>query len=430
MRFFGPPKSVSVLWGLADAGAQQLIMQAHHDAVAQVMDLFEREVAATRTGATKPATQADAGGAVLQADVAGVAAAWFDHHGSRAGDPQAHTHVVVSAKVKTAADGKWRALGGRPAHQSLVALPAHHNAVLADILARDLGLEWEARERGRDRNPALELAAVPPELVAEFSARAAGIDSEAARLIAGYQAKHGRRPSKRVILTLRQQATLMARPGKQIRSLAESAAEWRDRAAPLLQADPASWVSSVLGSAVRQPLLRADDVPLGVIEQVGRQVMAAVGDKRSTWRRWNLFAEAARQTMGWRFATARDWEAVTNLIADAAQQASLRLTPGEPLAPAGLRRGDGSSQLRPKHSTLCASEALYAAEERLIALSRQATAPVIGLGAVQAAAAEARQHGIVLGEDQTDALERVAASGLAVDLLVGPAGAGNTTCRV
>lgn len=49
---FSVPKSVSVLWGVADAGTQALIAEAHHDAVAEVVDFMEREVAATRTGAT------------------------------------------------------------------------------------------------------------------------------------------------------------------------------------------------------------------------------------------------------------------------------------------------------------------------------------------------------------------------------------------
>lgn len=44
----------------------------------------------------------------------------------------------------------------------------------------------------------------------------------------------------------------------------------------------------------RQMLLRADDVPLDLIEQVGRSVVEVFGEKRSTWRRWNLMAEAAR----------------------------------------------------------------------------------------------------------------------------------------
>ena len=48
---FSVPKSVSVLWGLADADLQTQLVQAHHDAVAEVLDFFEREIAVTRAGA-------------------------------------------------------------------------------------------------------------------------------------------------------------------------------------------------------------------------------------------------------------------------------------------------------------------------------------------------------------------------------------------
>ena len=45
---FSVPKSVSVLWGVADGSTQERIVEAHHAAVADVLDFFEREVAATR----------------------------------------------------------------------------------------------------------------------------------------------------------------------------------------------------------------------------------------------------------------------------------------------------------------------------------------------------------------------------------------------
>jgi hypothetical protein len=46
---FSVPKSVSVLWGVADADLQAMIVEAHHTAVAEVVDYLEREVVATRT---------------------------------------------------------------------------------------------------------------------------------------------------------------------------------------------------------------------------------------------------------------------------------------------------------------------------------------------------------------------------------------------
>lgn len=147
---FSVPKSVSVLWGVADAGTQALIAQAHHEAVTEVLEFMEREVAATRTGYTA------ADGAVAQVDVTGLVATAFDHYDSRSSDPQLHKHVVVSNKVQTALDGRWRSLDGRPMHATVVALSEHYNAVLADRLTGMLGLGWEARDRGWDRNPALE----------------------------------------------------------------------------------------------------------------------------------------------------------------------------------------------------------------------------------------------------------------------------------
>lgn len=101
---------------------------------------------------------------------------------------------------------------------------------------------------------------------------------------------------------------------------------WRRRTADHIEADPVAWARETT-SIPPVPILRADDVPLDLVEDVGRRVVAAVGEKRSTWRRANLYAEAARQTLGWRFANNADREAVTGLFVDAAERGSLRLTP-------------------------------------------------------------------------------------------------------
>ncbi len=145
---FSIPKSGSVLWAVADAGTQSLIVNAHHEAVAEVIAFMEREVAATRAGATP------GDGAVAQVDVRGLIATAYDHYDSRSGDPHLHTHVVISNKVQTVLDNKWRSLDGRPLHAATVALSEFHEAVFADHLTRLFGLGWEMRDRGRDRNAA------------------------------------------------------------------------------------------------------------------------------------------------------------------------------------------------------------------------------------------------------------------------------------
>ncbi|WP_217565468.1 relaxase domain-containing protein, partial [Micrococcus sp. GbtcB5] len=88
----------------------------------------------------------------------------------------------------------------RPMHSVVVAVSELYNAALADQLTRVLGVEWEARERGRDRNPAWEIEGVPDELVSEFSTRSRHIEAEKDRLIAEYVARHGRQPSARTVL--------------------------------------------------------------------------------------------------------------------------------------------------------------------------------------------------------------------------------------
>lgn len=415
---FSVPKSISALWGVADAGTQALILEAHHQALAEVVAFLEREVATTRRGV------AAGDGAVAQADIVGVVATAYDHWDSRLGDPQLHTHVVISNKVKTTQDGRWRSLDGRPMHAAVVALSAHYNAVLADRITRAFGIEWEQRDRGKNRNTAWELAPVPEDLISEFSSRSRLVDEETDRLIEEYVARRGHRPSPTRIIEMRATATLSTRPEKVIRSLFDLTTEWRGRADKILGTGAVEWVRKVTARPNARPTLRADDVPLDAIGEVGVSVVGAVSEKRSTWRHWNLWAEASRQTMGWRFATVEDREAVVGLIVDAAKRESLTLTPPElATSPEVFRREDGSTVFRPRHSVVFTSEELLAAEDRLLARSAGLTAPGVSLDLIERVTG--KEH--LLSGEQRETLARIAVSGRQVDLLVGPAGAGKTT---
>lgn len=418
---FSVPKSVSVLWALSDGGTQAVIGRAHHAAVSEVVDLLEREVAATRVGS-------DAGdGSVVHMDTTGVAATAYDHYDSRAGDPQLHTHVVIANKVRAAHDGRWRTLAGRPMHQAVVALSEHYNAVLADHLTRDLGLTWELRDRGERRNPAFELAAIPADLIDEFSRRSHDIEARVEELIAEFRDRNGRSPSVRTILRLRAQATLTTRPEKHLRSLSDLTESWRARALRHLGEPPDSWARRVITRAGRVGVLRCDDVPLETVDEIGRQVVAIVSEKRATWRRWNLHAEASRQTMEWRFASTIDREAIIDLIVDAAKRHSLVLTPPETAStPAAFRRKDGTSMFRPKHATLLSSVAIFSAEDRVRVLAGDLRGPSVPMETVARTLRRTRPGRRLSGE-QAHAVEGAVCSGRVVDVLVGPAGTGKTT---
>jgi conjugative relaxase-like TrwC/TraI family protein len=418
---FSIPKSASVLWGTANATTQARIVQAHHAAVAEALAYLEREAASTRTGATARE------GAVAQVGVAGLIATAFDHFDSRAGDPHLHTHVVISNKVKTALDGKWRSLDGRPTHAIVVALSELHETLFADFLTRELGVTWEKRERGRDRHPAWAISSVPDDLVAEFSTRSRYIDVETDRLIYEFVKRNGYRPSPVTITKLRAQATLTTRPTKHVHSLAGLTEGWRARATQVVGQDATAW--AIAAASNKSPvLMHAEDMPLDTISALGLSVMTAVSEKRSTWRHWNLVAEAARQTMQYRFIAAIDREAIVGLVTDAAERASLQLTPpGLAPSPAAFQRDDGTSVFRPAHSTLFTSCALLDAEARLRERADDATGPRIARIVVRAIAQKRLPGAVTLLNSQLDAVTSIADSGRVIDVLVGPAGAGKTS---
>ncbi|WP_207782606.1 MobF family relaxase [Phytoactinopolyspora limicola] len=420
---FSVPKSVSVLWAISDAATQARIARAHHAAIADTVALLEREVATTRVG------RAGLDGAVAQAEVTGVVATAFDHYDSRAGDPQLHTHIVVSNKVHTVRDGAWRTLDGRPLHAATVALSEHYNALLADRLTLDLGITWQARPRGRDRNPAWEIAGVPDELLTSFSSRSGKIDAETDRLIAAYVDAHGRRPSTDVVIRLRAQATLSTRPEKMVRSLAELTDDWRRRVTAVLGVDAATWARNLCGtSSTHATALRAGQVADTDVRALATQVVRAVGEKRATWTRWNLHAEASRTLMHMRFASTTDREAAVARVVDAAERFSLRLTPPEVASsPEPWRRADGTSVFRPRHGEVFTSTELLAAEHRLLDHARATTAPRANVADSPRLVRRDIHDGGALAAEQVDAITKIVTSGRTVDVLVGAAGAGKTT---
>ncbi|MGO1316797.1 MAG: MobF family relaxase [Cellulomonadaceae bacterium] len=419
---FSVPKSVSTLWAVADGGTQALIAGAHHAALQDVIALLERDVAMTRVGAKGPR------GAVAQVEVRGIIATAYDHYDSRASDPQLHTHVVVANRAQAVHDGKWRTLDSRAIHAAVTGLSEHYNAVLSDHLTQALGAGWEARERGAGRSTAWEIVGVPQELMDAFSSRTRDIEQVKDRLVADYVAKHGRQPSPNLLWQFRQQATLETRPPKQHHSLSDLTTEWRERATQVLGEDAPTWATTLLAGSTREPLLRADDIPLNTLDQVAQVVVAQVGDRRATWKRWNLHAETVRQTMGLRFASATDRDHITQQIVDTAEQVSLRLTPPElASSPPAFRRLDGSSVFRPKAATVFSSEQVLAAEDRLLDASKDRSAPTVPLGGIERAARTKNRDGHTLSQDQEQAIAKIGVSARILDVFVGPAGTGKTT---
>ena len=92
-----------------------------------------------------------------------------------------------------------------------------------------------------------------------------------------------------------------------------------------------------------------------------------------------------------------------------------------------FRRDDGTSVFRPVNSAIFTSEGQLLSEDRLLERSRDLTGPTVSLATVEKLSRNPDADGLVLGEDQAEALTRIAVSGRVLDVLVGPAGAGKTT---
>ena len=140
---FSPAKSVSTLWAVSGHEVREQIEEAHRAAWQESLAYIEREAGFTRTGA----------GGVAQIDTHGLVAAAFDHRTSRTGDPDLHTHVVLSSKV-LGVDGKWRSLDGRPLYAIGVTASEMYNARLEDALVAGSGwrsMTWSGWTRGSVR---------------------------------------------------------------------------------------------------------------------------------------------------------------------------------------------------------------------------------------------------------------------------------------
>ncbi len=414
---FTPVKSASLLWALGGAEVRQEVEDAHHEAVRDTLDWIERHAAFTRTGHAGTA----------QIDTTGLVAAAFDHRDSRSGDPDLHTHVAVANKV-CGTDGKWRSLDARVLHSLGVAASERYNTRFEDALARRLGVEFAERP-GTDagKRPVREIVGVPLELIAHFSKRREAIEDRYDELLADFRAAHGRNPTRSAQLRLAQQATLETREGKAPgRTLAEQVADWTAQAERVIgRGGLARLRHETLGRSRRVTML--DDAQ---VEALARQVVLTVSQQRSTWSRWNAYAEAERVLRPYRFASRDARDAATEQVVRAATGDRLAIRIDEPELIAEhqeLRRtSDGQSVFLVHGGERYTTARVLEAEEFLVraALTKApAVDPLVYEAALPVHESEA---GVRLDPGQRHLVEYFSTYPSLLSLGIGPAGAGKT----
>ena len=433
---FTPVKSVSALWAIAPREVAEQITAAHHAAVDDVLGWLEREAAYTRGGA----------GGVQQLDTTGLLAAKFDHRDSRAGDPDLHTHVAVSSKVRVrGADGtpgRWLALDARVLFKATVTASERYNTRVEAELNRRLGLTFAARSdaaaaAAAGKREIREIVGVPEELSQVWSKRRDRIDVRRAALAARFQAEHGRPPTPVEALKLAQQATLETRDAKhEARSEEQQRATWRAEAATVLgsSSNVDRIVDTALAPAVKASTPKTLDQ---LVTDMAATTMGKIEAGRSTWQVWHVRSEAERQVRANMAAGLAAGGTVDAMVDQVVEQA---LRPGRSLpltrpdrvhavigSPALLQRRDGSSVYDVAGSQTYTSAAVLADEKFLVDAAQQRDGRTVQGTDVDLALLESVANGLNLNTAQAHLVREMATSGARVQLAIAPAGSGKTT---
>ena len=379
-----PPKSVSVLWAVADQERRAAIRDAHREAVNAVVDYYERHACYAR----RP------GGDRGRIDTDGLIAAAFDHRTSRAGDPLLHTHVVCANLTRTA-EGRWQAIDGRPIYDHAHAAGYLYQAHLRHVLTTTLGIEF-----GHVRSGYAEVEGVPRAVVKTFSKRRDEIEEVIAE--SGYTSARAH-----------QAATLATRKSKDYDVDALALEEsWRQEATALGFGE--AEISACFGRA------RAAEVAVtsNVFEHLaGPEGLTA---QASTFTRQDV-VEAIAEVAGSTLAAAEVDRLASQFIASD-QVRALAAAPGEPGC--GLWRRDGSRERSPDLARYTLPE-LLALEEQVLAWASDgfgSGAPTAPPAAIEAALAVRPE----LSAEQEAMVRAVCSGSTAIQPVAGRPGSGKT----
>ncbi|MFC9659608.1 MobF family relaxase [Nocardia sp. NPDC127606] len=422
---FSPVKSVSALWAIATPELAHKIETAHRAAITDALSWLENNALFTRLGRN----------GVRHVDVQGAVAATFDHRDSRAGDPDLHTHVLVANRVRTE-DGKWRTVNGTVVHEAVVTVSEIYDTRLEHYLETAIGVRFETRpDRNIHQVRVREIVGVPLSLIHHWSRRTAVIADRLDTLTAAFHTTFGREPTPSEVHDLGQRATLETRPRKHApASRAEQRAFWRADAETLLGGPDA--VDDIFVRALAAPHVPRRELDHAFITHLADQALAAVSDKRATWREFNLRAEVERQIRGNIAPT--EWAEATEKVLAQALSPSSSVARGDPdvteqpdlrAVPAWLRRRDGTPIHTRANSQIYTTESTLAAEAELIALSVEPGGVILNPGLVSLAVYEynTTHPDQPLNAGQIRVIESFASAGMRVHTANAPAGTGKTT---
>lgn len=413
---FTPPKSVSSLWAIAPNDLRIEIERIVDQTVKDTLLWLEQNACFTRVGLRSEE----------QIDTNGFVATLYKHFDSRAGDPNLHTHAVVSIKTQATEDGKWRAVDGSTLFRFAVSASQRFNAEVMQRMNTELGLDLVTRQVEQGKQPVVELAAIPAEVLNMFSSRRTAIEARRDELVAAYRTKYQRMPTAKVMYQLYQQATLDTREGKaEPKSLAEMRAEWRTRTAELLGGHTA--LDQLIHDALAidhaaQPEGRS-------LDSDARAVLTTLESKRSRWQLPHVLSAAQAHLAGQKFPSIDTYRTAIDQLTKRVLELSVTTPrPELPATPRRLRRRDGDFVLSHHGSHKHSSQTLLDAESMMISATSEPTVFTARTATITSVYEQMRADtGRDLNAGQRTLAEHFLQSGALLATGIGPAGTGKTT---
>jgi hypothetical protein len=429
---FSADKSVSLLWALGDDETRQQVVAAFDEATSQALGYLESVASATR-GASKTPLLDEDGSPVLHENgtpkchvetwpiaTAGYVAASFTEFTSRADDPQLHTHVVVANRVK-GVDGIWRTVDGRLLFRYQLAAGYLHEAVLRRELTERLGVRWQPV-----RNGMADIAGFTRPQIDAFSTRHHELEQ--------WRQDQGLPDTA----AARQVAVLATRAPKTDPPLETLVVEWRRRALEMgLTAERVTRlvrdrreVSPVDATRLFERLASPDGLTESVstfeLPDVVKEIAAALPDG-GTRDEIEALAETFLhdgQVVSLLGISSTGGVDEPDALDDAARN-QMRERAVDEQDGRMMRRRDGSLFPGVRHQRRFSTVELLGTEQRIIEHATSGIDACRWTAPGRLVEARLRRHRY-LTDEQRDMVRRFATSSNAIDIGIGPAGAGKT----
>ncbi|TVS26983.1 hypothetical protein EKI59_09805 [Corynebacterium sanguinis] len=423
---FSPAKSVSVVWALADDDTRKAIQDIHERSVSDALAYVEDNLLFTRTGARGE----------RQIKAAGMMAATFMHYDTREGDPDLHTHCLISNKVQAdesaglspADAAKWRALDTRFLFKNSAKAGQIYTRMMNQRLSEELGFALRERTATDGKSSTWEIAGVSDEAIDAFSSRRAMARPVYEKYAAEYTTTHGHQPSARARYRMWQQAILDTRDAKKpAQSLKDHRAAWASQydAAALMEAVNTARDTREYFPAVSD--IAAESFTTAVTE-LARQAVEDARERRSHFAPRHLHTAISMRMNQWRFTSEAHEDTVREAATRYAMDHLVTVATDSPEhLPTALVRFDGMAVDRDSESVVLTAHATLEEEATVLDRLDNLTAYVAPRVAVDAAlAAHEQENGFALNDGQELLVRHLTETGAQITAGVGPAGTGKT----